>query len=133
MGLCPQERVLLLLLRQTEFIKAGTYSLLIGVYNPGHQGSENFWTVSLLSPASNLGWTPGSDKTVYKDGLRTGQRVLATATLLGISVSQRLSLGTPPPLPLPGDDFEIISSRVLAINLSGFNMLLESALVVIVT
>eukprot|EP00928_Gymnodinium_smaydae_P024516 TRINITY_DN19813_c0_g4_i6.p1 TRINITY_DN19813_c0_g4~~TRINITY_DN19813_c0_g4_i6.p1 ORF type:complete len:2296 (-),score=359.04 TRINITY_DN19813_c0_g4_i6:183-6749(-) len=109
---CPQAHVMLMYLRPSETLLPGAYSLLIAALNPGTTPTRNLWTVSLLSEAANLGWTPDQQNDVeFADGMRYGQVILAESTLLGFGLGARHvgAAGTPPPLPLPGEMFEVMS------------------------
>jgi len=106
---CPQANVLLLLLDQAKVIKAGIYTLLVGARNPSATTRRNFWTVGLLSPGTNLGWTPAmKDSKVSPGGLKPGQSVVSETIVMGFEVGERLGL-TPPPSPLRGNYFEVLS------------------------
>eukprot|EP00747_Dinoflagellata_sp_TGD_P038882 gnl/TRDRNA2_/TRDRNA2_139938_c1_seq1.p1 gnl/TRDRNA2_/TRDRNA2_139938_c1~~gnl/TRDRNA2_/TRDRNA2_139938_c1_seq1.p1 ORF type:complete len:217 (-),score=20.64 gnl/TRDRNA2_/TRDRNA2_139938_c1_seq1:29-679(-) len=109
---CPQAHVLLLLLNQEMVIHPRVYTLLVGARNPDVQPIRNFWTVSLLSPATNLGWTPeiSEQEAFYQNGMRPGQHVIAESAAFGFAVGERLSFTTPPPIPLQGEFFEVLST-----------------------
>jgi len=117
--ICPQAIVMLLLLDQTKVIRAGTYTLLIAALNPAAQPTRNFWKVSLLSPASNLGWTPnmvsaGANSMMDPYGLRPGQTIVSESSILGFAIGKRFADRTPPPLPLKGDFYEVLSGTSFA-------------------
>jgi len=110
--LCPQPNLLILLLDQSRRLLAGTYTLHIGALNPAAAPTRNLWSVALLSLAANLGWTPETAEATYADGIRPGQRELTIARTFGFDIGLRLARNTPPPLPLKGEIFEVMTSSV---------------------
>lgn len=111
---CPTKYALILYMNQVFEIKASRYTLLLGLYNPARAVTKDLWSVSLLSPAENLGWSPydnenksSDDETTIAgfsaDGLRHGQQVLAESFILGFGIQGQYGGTTPPPEPLQGE------------------------------
>ncbi|CAE8695367.1 unnamed protein product, partial [Polarella glacialis] len=101
---------LLLMLDHTMVIEPGVYVLLLAVINPAAVPSQNLWKVSLLSPATFTGWTPGNSEAMYRDGLRAGQLKLTELIMTGFSVGFR-ETSRIPAVPLKGDRSEVLSGK----------------------
>jgi len=105
---CPKANLMFLMLDQKRTINAGTYTLLLGAMNPAAVPTRNWWTVSLITAADNVGWTPGTNDVGYVDGLRLGQTMLTMGTTFGFDVGDRQDAMIPP-VPLTGEFLEMIS------------------------
>jgi len=125
---CPQANLIILMLDQARKIYAGTYTLFLGALNPAAAPTRNWWSVALLSPADNLGWTPEMAKATYATGVRPGQQELMIVRTFGFDIGLRLGRNTPPPLPLKGEIFELMTSSVERLT-SSLSLLMSLVLV----